>query len=521
MAKTLVLDGARFSFADARGILDGETARLRVAPAAWRRVRRARASVDRAVREGRPVYGVNTGFGKLQGVAVPRDGLAALQTNLLRSHAAGVGPPLPRSQVRLVIALRAQTLARGHSGVSPSVLRALLALFDRGVLPVVPSQGSVGASGDLAPLAHLALVLIGEGEAEFRGRRMPGGEALRRARLRPARLGPKDALALVNGTQVTNAIGIAALAAAERVALAADVAAAMTVEALRGSRRPFDPRVHAARPHPGQGTVAANLRRLFAGSRTFASHAGPHGKTQDAYSLRCAPQVHGAARDALGHALGVAILEANATTDNPLVFAGEADEFVSAGNFHAEPLALAFDHAACAVAEIASISERRIEQMVNPDLSCGLPPFLARSGGLESGAMIVQVTAAALVSENKVLCHPASVDSIPTSGNQEDHVSMGTLAARKFGQVAANAESVIAAELLCAASALEFRGGPEPGRGVRAAWKAVRAAAPRRRGDHPPAPALRAVAAAVRSGAIASAAARASGALRGLAGERA
>jgi len=520
MPKTLVLDGSRFSFEDARGVLSGETRRLRVAPAAMRRVERARASVERAVRDGRAVYGVNTGLGKLQGVAVPRSGLEALQRNLLRSHAAGVGPPLPGPVVRLVIALRAQTLARGHSGVSPAVLRALVALFDRDVLPVVPSQGSVGASGDLAPLAHVGLVLIGEGEAEFGGRRLPGGAALERAGLRPVRLGPKDALALVNGTQVTNALGLAALAAADGIVLAADVAAAMTVEALRGSARPFLARVHEVRPHPGQGDAAANLRRLFRGSRTFASHAGPHGKTQDPYSLRCAPQVHGAARDALAHALEVSLREANATTDNPLVFPGEDEEFVSAGNFHAEPLALAFDHAACAIAEIASVSERRTEQMVNPDLSGGLPPFLAHEGGLESGAMIVQVTAAALVSENKVLCHPASVDSIPTSGNQEDHVSMGTLAARKLGQVAANAESVLAAELLCAAAALEFRGGPAPGRGVRAAWRAVRAAAPRRLADHPPAPDLAAVALAIRSGAIAAAARAAAGPLLGIARPR-
>ena len=516
MATTLVLDGTRFGLRDAWRILSGETRRLRLSPAALGRVERARRSVDRIVRAGRTVYGVSTGFGKLQSVAIPRDRLDRLQLNLLRSHAAGVGPALPPWEVRLAMALRANTLARGHSGISPRVLRALLALFGRDVLPVVPAQGSVGASGDLAPLAHLALVLVGEGEATFRGKRMPGGEALAEAGLGPVRLGPKDALALVNGTQITNAMGLTALVFADRLVRAADVAAAMSLEALRGSIRPFLPRVQEVRPHPGQAAAARNVRRLTAGSRVFASHRRPHGRVQDAYSLRCVPQVHGAARDALRHALEVSLREANASTDNPLVFAGEREEIVSAGNFHGEPLALAFDYAAMAAAELASISERRIESLVNPDCSDGLPPFLAQDGGLESGLMIVQVTAAALVSENKVLCHPASVDSIPTSGNQEDHVSMGTAAARKLGQVVANAEHVVAAELLCAAEALDFRGGPEPGRGVRAALAAVREAAPRRRGDHPPAPALRALAMAIRSGGLQAAAEEAAGRLEGL-----
>ncbi len=516
MPKTLVLDGSRFGFGDAWRILSGEVTRLRISPAAWARVKRSRAAVDRIVAEGRTVYGVNTGFGRLQGVAIPRDRLAQLQLNLLRSHAAGVGPPLPSWEVRLAIALRANTLARGHSGISPRVLRALLALFDRDVLPVVPAQGSVGASGDLAPLAHLSLVLVGEGEATFRGTRMTAADALAKAGLKPVRLGPKDAIALINGTQITNAMGLTALVFADALVRAADVAAAMSLEALRGSRRPFLPRVQAVRPHPGQAVAARNVLRLVRGSKVFATHERPHGRVQDAYSLRCVPQVHGAARDLLGFALEVSLREANATTDNPLVFAGEREEVVSAGNFHAEPLALAFDAAAMAAAELASISERRIESLVNPDLSNGLPPFLAQEGGLESGLMLVQVTAAALVSENKVLCHPASVDSIPTSGNQEDHVSMGTAAARKLGQVVANAEHVVAGELLCAAEALDFRGGPEPGAGVRAAWRAVREAVPRRRGDRPPAPGLKALAMAIRAGAIAEAAEEAAGRIEGL-----
>jgi histidine ammonia-lyase len=520
MARTLVLDGSRFGLGDAWRILCGETTRLRLSPAAWARAARARKVVDRIVREGRTVYGVTTGFGRLQGVAIPRGKLEQLQLNLLRSHASGVGPALPAWEVRLAIALRANTLARGHSGVSPRVLRALLSLFDREVLPVVPSQGSVGASGDLAPLAHLALVLVGEGEATFGGRRMPGGEALARAGLKPVRLGPKDALSLVNGTQITNAMGLAALVFADALVRASDVAAAMSLEALRGSSRPFLPRVQAVRPHPGQAAVARNVRRLVRGSKVFATHRRPHGKVQDAYSLRCVPQVHGAARDLLDFALEVSLREANSTTDNPLVFAGEREEIVSAGNFHGEPLALAFDAAAMAVAELASIAERRVESLVNPDLSGGLPPFLARESGLESGLMIVQVTAAALVSENKVLCHPASVDSIPTSGNQEDHVSMGTAAARKLGQVVANAEHVLAAELLCAAEALDLRGGPAPGAGVRAAHAEVREWAPRAKGDRPPAPGLRALATAIRAGAIAAAAEKAAGPLAGLGGRR-
>jgi len=518
MAGTLVLDGSRFGLEDTRRILSGETKRLRLSPAAWTRVEKARKAVDRIVAEGRTVYGVSTGFGKLQDVAIPRENLEQLQLNLLRSHACGVGPALPSWEVRLAVALRANTLARGHSGISPRVLKALLALFDRDVLPVVPAQGSVGASGDLAPLAHLALVLVGEGEAVVGGKRLPGAAALAGAGLSPVRLGPKDALSLVNGTQITNAMGLTALAFADSLARAADVAASMSLEALRGSFRPFLPRVHEVRPHPGQAAVARNVLRLVRGSKVFATHRRPHGRVQDPYSLRCAPQVHGAARDLLGFALEVSLREANSTTDNPLVFAGEKEEFVSAGNFHAEPLALAFDAAAMAIAELASISERRIENLVNPDLSGGLPPFLARDGGLESGLMIVQVAAASLVSENKVLCHPASVDSIPTSGNQEDHVSMGTTAARKLGQVAANAEHVLAGELLCAAEALDIRGGPAPGAGVRAALAAVRSVAPRRRGDHPPAPALRDLAMAVRSGGIAAAAEKAAGPLEGLGG---
>jgi len=519
MGSTLVLDGRRFTLADARAVLAGEVAKLGLSPAAWKRVKRARGVVDAVLARGDSVYGVNTGFGKFQSVAIPPASLGALQVNLLRSHAAGVGPPLSSRIVRLILALRANTLARGHSGVSPAVLRLLLRLYEKRVYPVIPSQGSVGASGDLAPLSHLALVLIGEGRAiasDGSLEILPGDAALERAGLKPVTLRPKDALGLINGTQVTNAIGLEALVRAHELVRTADVAAAMSHEALRASVRPFLPEVHEVRPHPGQAAVAANMRRLLRGSRVPASHRRPHGKVQDAYSIRCVPQVHGAARDALVHALEVALREANSTTDNPLVFPGEKYEIVSAGNFHAEPLALAFDYAAMAAAEIASISERRTESLVNPDLSGGLPAFLAAEPGLESGCMLVQVTAASLVSENKVLCHPASVDSIPTSGGQEDHVSMGTHAARKFGQVVSNAEQVLACELYSASRALQYLGDLRPGKGVMAAWDAVRRIAPIERGDRSSSTQLRVLATLVGTGWLAGEVERAAGPLAGL-----
>ncbi len=513
---TLVLDGRSIDLAAVRGVLDGSVTRIGLSSGARRAVERAARLVDRIVDEGRSVYGVSTGFGRLQHVAVPRERLGELQVNLLRSHAAGVGAPLPREVVRLAMALRANTLASGHSGITPSLLDLLLRLYDRGVTPVVPSQGSVGASGDLAPLAHMALVLIGEGTAEHRGVRLPGAAALRAARIRPARPGPKDALCLVNGTQVTNAIGLAALARADGLVRAADVACALTHEALRGSLRPLRPEVHALRPHPGQAVVASNMRRLLRGSAVPPSHRRPHGRLQDAYSLRCAPVVHGAARDALSHALAVALREANSVTDNPLLFPGGAVEVVSAGNFHAEPLALAFDYATMATAEIASISERRTESLVNPDLNGGLPPFLAAEGGLHSGYMIVQVTAAALVAENRVLSHPASVDSLPTSAGQEDHVSMGTHAARKLLDVVANAERVLACELLCAAEGMAHLDGLAPGRGTGAALARLRRDVPRRTGDASPAGDLETLAGMVRDGSLVAAAERAAGPLAGL-----
>ena len=449
-------------------LLDGDTltldevvliarggARAQLSPAARDRVRRARALVEARLEDGRAHYGINTGFGTLAEVRIAREDLGRLQRNLVLSHAAGVGAPLPAAEARALMLLRANVLAKGVSGIREETLDLLLALLDRGVLPVVPERGSVGASGDLAPLAHLALLLIGEGEALVaRGdavpERMPAVEALRRAGLAPVALQPKEGLALVNGTQAMAAVGTLALMRAERLATVADLAGAMTLEGLLGSHRPFLPEIQAARGQPGQIAAAARLRELLAGSELNASHQGPDcHKVQDPYSLRCMPQVHGAARDGLAFCRGVLAREVNGATDNPLVFP-DTGEIVSGGNFHGQPVALALDVLAIAASHLAAISERRVEQLVNPSLS-GLPPFLAPRLGLDSGFMIAQVTSAALVSENKVLCHPASVDSIPSSAGREDHVSMGMTAALKARQVVENVRTCLAVELLVAA----------------------------------------------------------------------
>jgi len=402
--------------------------------------------------------------------------MRALQRNLVRSHACGVGAELPPPAVRAMIALRAQVLALGHSGVRPELVDQLVAMLHAGIEPCIPAQGSVGASGDLAPLAHLALVLIGEGEAVLHGQRMPGGRALAAAGLEPVVLEAKEGLALINGTQLMLAVGGLAVLEGERLCRAADVVGAMSLEALKGSQRPFEERIQALRPHPGQALSARNLRALLAGSEIMESHRDCK-KVQDPYSLRCMPQVHGATRDALGWARVVLERETIAATDNPLVFATEdgGGEIVSGGNFHGQPLAIALDTAAIAIAELANLSERRIEQLVNPALSSGLPPFLAPRTGLDSGFMMAQVTAAALVSENKVLCHPASVDSIPSSAGKEDHVSMGSICARKAAQVVTHVRNVLAIEALVAAQGLDLREPLAPGRGVRAAHSALRA----------------------------------------------
>jgi histidine ammonia-lyase len=446
------------------------------------RIDRARAAVDRLAESGDRapnVYGVNTGFGALAETRIKADQIRALQRNLVRSHSCGVGPLLPREAVRVMTFLRAQTIALGNSGARAEVVDLLLAMLERGVHPAIPSQGSVGASGDLAPLAHLALVLIGEGEAELDGTFMPGARALEAAGLRPIELAAKEGLALINGTQLITAVGALAVVRGERLCTHADLVGAMSLEALEGSGRPFDARVQAVRPHPGQAASAANLRAVLRESAIMESHVGC-GKVQDPYSLRCMPQIHGATRDALAWARTVLEREVVASVDNPLIFvddAGEAD-FVSGGNFHGQPLAIALDAATIAIAELANCAERRIEQLVNPAMSSGLPPFLAPRSGLDSGFMMAQVTAAALVSENKVLCHPSSVDSIPSSAGKEDHVSMGSISARKCAQVAEHVRTVLAIEALVAAQGLDLRLPLEAGIGVRAAHRAMRARIP-------------------------------------------
>jgi histidine ammonia-lyase len=472
-ARSIAVDGRTLTLEAVERIADG--ARCALAPAAARRVLASRRAVIEATRGGKQVYGVNTGFGHLASVSIAPGHLAELQLNLIRSHSAGVGAPLPERIVRAILALRANCLARGHSGLRLETLNLIIAMLDRGVAPLVPEKGSVGASGDLAPLAHVALALVGEGEAAYRGRTMPARTALRKAKLRPVTLGPKEGIALINGTQVMTAIGGLALLRAERAAIVADIAGAMTLEALKGSHRAFEQRIHAARPQRGQGVAARNLRRLLADSPIERSHADC-GRVQDAYSLRCMPQVHGAARDTFRFVREILSIEINASTDNPMVFA-EDGALVSGGNFHGQPVAVALDHLGTAACSLGTISERRIERLVNPALS-DLPAFLAKEPGLHSGFMMAHVTAAALVSENKVLAHPASVDTIPTSAGKEDHVSMGTHAARKAQEIVQNVETVLAIELLAAAAALDFLKPLRPGRGVAAAHAAVRRAVP-------------------------------------------
>jgi histidine ammonia-lyase len=464
----------------------------------------ARAVVERAVHgTTEHTYGVNTGFGRFVSQSIPEELTQELQLRLLRSHACGVGERYPDEIVRAAMLLRVNALAKGRSGARPAVVDLVLECLNRGVLPRVPSRGSVGASGDLAPLAHLALPLVGEGEACFDGEWLPGGEALARAGLEPIRLEAKEGLSLVNGTQFMAAFGALGLVRARRLAKTADVACAVSLEALQGSRNSFLPQVHALRPLRGQGHSAANVLVLLEGSAINESHRWCD-KVQDAYSLRCAPQVHGAARDLLDYVDYTVSIELNSATDNPLVLV-EEDLLVSNGNFHGQPVAFALDALAMATAELASISERRVERLVNPNLSDGLPPFLTTDGGLNSGFMIPQYVAAALVSENKVLAHPASVDSIPTSAGQEDHVSMGNAAGLKAWQVLANAEWALAIELLAGVQGVEFLAPLEPGRGVVAARAFVRTLSPRLADDRQLAGDIDAVAASIRDGTLVAA----------------
>lgn len=448
----VVLDGSTLGIEQVVSVSSAGEA-VEISPAAAARMARSRAVVERLASGDAAVYGVNTGVGLLADVRIPAADLDELQRNVVRSHAAGVGEPMARDEVRAMMLIRANVLAKGFSGIRPLVAQKLCELLNHGVTPVVPSQGSVGASGDLAPLAHMALVLMGEGEADWRGRRLPGADALRQAGLEPLQLAAKEGLSLLNGTQAMLATGCLELNGAGILADAADLICAMTLDGLKGTPRAFDPRIHQARPHPGQLRSAANLAALLEGSEIRQSHIACR-HVQDAYSLRCAPQVHGAVRDTLAEARRCFGIELNSVTDNPIVF---EDEIISGGNFHGEPLALQLDYLAIALTALSGISERRVDRLVNPALNEDLPPFLANHAGLESGFMMVQVTAAALVAENRVLATPASPGSITTSGNKEDFVSMGVTSAHKLKRVIANTRRVMAIELLAAARALDCR----------------------------------------------------------------
>jgi histidine ammonia-lyase len=507
------LDGHRLTLEDCRRVAEGEP--VAAAPAAMARLAASRDVVERALAAGRPVYGVTTGFGRFADVTISPEQAAELQVNLLRSHAAGVGEPLPADAVRLCLALRANSLLRGHSGVRAALVELLLACLNAGILPLIPAQGSLGASGDLAPLAHMALVLVGRGEAMLHGERLPGAEALRRAGLEPLTLAPKEGLALINGTQVMTAVAVLACLRARDLLAEADAIAALTCEALRGIPAAYAEVLHAVRPHPGQMAVAANLRRCLAGSR-LCTQPGEL-RVQDPYTLRCIPQVHGAARDAVDYVGRVLATEVNAATDNPLIFpdAGdEAAEILSGGNFHGQPVAVAADCLAVALGGVAAMSERRTERLVNPQLSGGLPAFLTDRAGLRSGLMLVQYTAAALVAENRVLAHPASVDSIPSSANQEDHVSMGTIAARKAAAAVRNLARILAAEWLCAAQAVDFLDPGALGRGSAAASAAARQVVGFFDADREPGPALEGLASVLLRGELLRTVAGAAGGLR-------
>ncbi len=480
-------------------------------PTCRERIAQSRRFIEEVVAEGRVIYGVTTGFGALKDRRIPPHAVSDLQINLIRSHAAGVGALLGRATVRAMLLLRANALAKGVSGVRIETVQLLLDMLNHKLHPEVPCQGSVGSSGDLAPLSHVALCLIGEGFLEREGSRVAAAQAFREAGLRPLRLGAKEGLALINGTQAMTAIGVLALAGAEDLARIADIACATTLDATMGSSRAFLPHFHELRPHPGQLASARNLLRMAEGSEIFASHADCD-RVQDCYSLRCAPQVHGASRDAFGHVRRVLEIEINAATDNPLIFA-DRGEVLTGGHFHGQPVALAMDFLKIGLAELASISERRTERLVNPHYSNGLPAFLTPDGGLNSGYMMAQYTAAALVSENKVLAHPASVDSIPTGAGQEDHNSMGTIAARQAAEILSNCQQVLAIEVLCAAQGLDYRHPLRPGVGPQAVREHVRSRVDSLGRDRPITEDLAAAAQLVRDGGLLQAVAAAVGSL--------
>jgi histidine ammonia-lyase len=475
MASSITLDGESLRIDDVLAVAQGD-ARVSLAPHARERVARARAIVDQIVSENSVVYGVTTGFGKLSDVAIPPDRLRELQVNLVRSHAAGVGAPLPEREVRAMMLLRANVLAKGFSGARAEIIDLLAGMLNAGLYPSIPEQGSVGASGDLAPLAHLALALIGEGELHCNGSTAPAAVALEQARLAPISLLAKEGLALINGTQAHTAIAALALADARRLWRAAHVAGAMTLEGLLGTPVAFDARIHRARGQIGQQRSAQLLLDLLAESEIRESHREGDPRVQDAYALRCMPQVHGPALDAMDFAAGLIARELNAATDNPLVF--EDGTMLSGGNFHGQAVAMALDVLAIAMTNLATMSERRTDRLVHPDLNQGLPPFLTRDAGVNSGFMIAQVTAAALASECKVLSHPASVDTIPTDGSKEDVVPMAMGAAWKLRRIIGNLQNVIAIELMCGAQAIDFRAPLRPGRGVAAAHQRIRELVP-------------------------------------------
>jgi len=494
------LTGQPLSLSEVARVAHGE-APLRIGASAHALIRASRQVIEGIVAQGGVVYGVSTGFGKLSDVHVPVGELRQLQLNLVRSHACGIGNPLSAPEVRAMILLRANVLALGLSGIRLEVIELLCELNNRGVVPVVPEKGSVGASGDLAPLAHLSLTLIGEGEAFHQAKRSPSGDALKKAGLRPVVLEAKEGLALLNGTQAMHAVGGLALFRAKRLVRVADIVGAMTLEALKGTPTAFDSRIQKARPHPGQEAVAKHLRHLLRDSEIRQSHLLNDPRVQDAYSLRCMPQVHGAIRGALAHCEEVFEIESASATDNPLVFA-ESGDVLSGGNFHGAPLALALDYAAIAVTDLMSISERRTDRLVNPDTSEGLPPFLAPHAGTHSGFMILHVAAVALLTEAKVLAHPASIDNLPTSGGKEDHVSMGMTAALKLRTIVENAEHVLAIELLAAAEGLEFRHPLKAGVGVEEAYARVRKISAAVDADRSMSSDIALVAAAIREGAF-------------------
>jgi histidine ammonia-lyase len=488
MPTTVSLTGDSLTLAQVVSLARDPSVRVVADPAARERLAASRASVERALAGGATIYGINTGFGKLANVRIAAGQLDQLQVNLVRSHAAGVGAPLPRDVVRAMMALRANVLLRPTSGVRPALVDQLLAVLAAGLIPLVPEQGSVGASGDLAPLAHVALTLMGEGEfLGDDGRAVPAGPALKAAGLVPYAFGPKEGLAFLNGTQAQTSILALLVHDGEQAWRTAIGAAAMSLEALRGTPTPLDPRIHANRPHPGQVKAAALMRDLLADSEIRESHRENDPRVQDAYSLRCTPQVLGACWDAIAFARGVVDIELNASTDNPLVF--DNGEVLSGGNFHGQPVAQALDFLATALTTLQALAERRVERLVNPDLSQGLPAFLTHDPGLHSGYMMVQITAASLVAESRALCMPASIGSIPTDANQEDFVPMGMAAAYKTRRILANAERVLATELLCAAQGLELLKPLRPGKGVELLYQAIRkGGVPPLGDDRPPTP---------------------------------